>query len=82
MLSNPEDRKSLRDAVNEISNAYTRTEAERDLVKDIVATISKKLDIPPRTIRKIARIYHSQSFNEEQQSFEELESLYSEMTNV
>lgn len=82
MLSNPEDRKALLDAVKEISNCYTKAELERLAVKDIVSAISEKLGIPARTIRKISRLYHKQNFNEEQQSFEELESLYSEMTSI
>ncbi len=82
MISNPEDRKKLRNAINEISNSYTRIQAERDLVKEIVVDISDKLQIPKRTITKIARIYYKQNFNEEQESFEELESLYEEMTTA
>ena len=81
MISNPEDRKKFRNAINEISNSYTRIQAERDLIKDIVVDISDKLQIPKRTITKIARIYYKQNFTEEQQSFEEMENLYEEMTS-
>ncbi len=82
MLSNPADRKKFRDALNEISNSYTRIQSERYLVKEIVKDISDKLQIPKRTISKIARIYYKQNFSEEQQNFEEIEQLYEEVTTL
>ncbi len=82
MLSNPADRKKFRDALNEISNSYTRIQSERDLVKVIVEDISDNLQIPKRTISKIARIYYKQNFFEEQQNFEEIEQLYEEVTTL
>jgi hypothetical protein len=35
-ISSPEDRKKIKDALQEISDSMTRVEAERDLIKDIV----------------------------------------------
>jgi hypothetical protein len=42
--------------------------------------MSDQFNIPKRTISKLARIYYKQNFVEEQQSFEELETIYEEIT--
>lgn len=76
MISNPADRKKIKDALVEISNSMTRVEAERDLIKDIVKTISDDFDIPKKYVNKMARLYHKQSFYNEQQQNDELTTLY------
>ena len=40
MISNPADRKKIKDALQEISDAMTRIAAEKDLIKEIVADVS------------------------------------------
>lgn len=76
MISNPEDRKKIKNALQEISDSLTRMEAERDLIKDIVKDVSDNYQLPKKYINKMARIYHKQNFQITQQETEELESLY------
>jgi hypothetical protein len=79
MISNPADRKKVFDAITEISNSMTRISAERDFIKDAVASVSDKFQIPKKIVAKMARVYHKQSFNAESEQNEEFESLYEEV---
>lgn len=79
MLSNPEDRKKLYNAVVEMSNSMTRVDSEKDLQRDIIATISEELELDKKYVRKVASIYHKQNMSVVQQEMDEVESLYEEM---
>ena len=81
-ISSAVDRKKIRDALQEISNSMTRIAAERDLIKDIVGDVSENFELPKKTVNKMARVYHKQSFGQEQQQFSEFESLYEEVVNL
>lgn len=76
MINNPVDRKKIRDALQEVSNSYTRIEAERDLIKNVVGDLSDQFGLDKRTLRKMARTYHKQNFADERQAFDEFEELY------
>ena len=83
-ISNPVDRKKIKDALMEISNSMTRIESERDLIKDIKADLSEEFgeQLTKKQIARMARVYHKQSFQEEVASHEEFESLYEEITGI
>ena len=80
-ISSPADRKKIRDALQEISDSMTRISAERDLIKDIKATLHEefKEQLTRKQIGKMARVYHKQNFNEEQAESEQFEQLYEEV---
>lgn len=81
MINNPEDKKKFLNAIVEISNSMTRTEAERDLINEIIKDLSEEFDINKKIIRKIAKAYHKQNLNEEQQDHEEFVELYEEVVS-
>ena len=83
-ISNPADRKKIKDALMEISNSMTRIESERDLIKDIKADLSEEFSeqLTKKQIARMARVYHKQSFQEEVASHEEFEILYEEITGI
>jgi len=74
--SSPDDRKKIQNALQEISSSMTRIEAEQDLIKETVKDICKNYALPNRAFRKLAKVFHKQSFNEEAASYEEFEALY------
>ena len=74
--SSPEDRKAIKDAMQEISNAYTRIEAERDFIKEALADLQDKVDIDKKYLRKMSRIYHKQNIVEFTTEAEDIETLY------
>lgn len=75
-ISNPADRKKIKDALQEVSDSMTRIEAERDLIKDIVKDVSDNYQLPKKYINQMAKIYHKQNFAKTQQETDEFESLY------
>ena len=80
MLSNPEDRKKLLNAIKEIDNSLTRVSAERDFQKDAITAVADELDLEKKYVRKLATIYHKQNFSQVQQEQEEVETLYELIT--
>lgn len=79
-ISNPADRKKIRDALQEASNSLTRISAERDLIKEIVADLAEQYELlSKKQINKMVRVYHKQNFSEEQAASSEFEQLYEEI---
>lgn len=74
--SSPTDRAKIKKMLGEVSNSFTRIAAEKDLIKETITDLSKEFEIPKRTLNKMAKIYHKQSYSQEQQEFEEFEQLY------
>lgn len=73
--SSDEDRKRIRGAMEEISNSYARTEAERDFVKEAINNLSEDVDIPKNILRKMARIFHKQNMADVVSEVEDIEAL-------
>ena len=82
MISNPVDRKKIKDALQEISNSMVRISAERDLIKEIKSKIAEDPEVlTKKQISKMASVYHKQNFSIEQQEFSDFEALYEEVVN-
>lgn len=79
-ISSPEDRKKIKDAVQEISNSMLRMEAERDLIKEIIKEISDNHQIPRKIIAKIAKTFHKQNLTQEVADHEDFVDLYETVT--
>ena len=82
MINSDVDRKKFKDALQEISNSFTRVAAEKDLIKEIVDDLSESFEIPKKTVNKLARVYFKQNMTTEAQEFEDLETLYEEIVNL
>lgn len=78
--SSQEDKKKIRQALQEISESLTRMEAERDLIKDILQTVEDNYKIKKKYTRRLAKVYHKQNFNQVQQDQQDLETLYESVT--
>ena len=81
MISNPADRKKIRNALQEISDAMLRSAAERSLIKEIKDALHEdfKEVLTKKQISKMARVFHKQNFSEEQAEASEFETLYEEV---
>lgn len=81
MITNPADRKRIKDALQEISNSMTRIEAERDLIKEVKAELFEeyKHHLTKKQIAKMARVFHRQNFEEEVTNHEQFEELYDQI---
>lgn len=80
--SSPEDRKRIKDAMQEVSNAMTRIESERDFIKDVIAKVKEDFHLPPKYFRKLCKVYHKQSFNAELAEHDEFTELYEVVTGI
>lgn len=69
-------RKKIKDALQEISDSFTRISAERDVIKDIVDSVSQQYKLPKKYVNQIARAYHKQNFANIVAENEQLEILY------
>mgnify|MGYP003353660573 CR=1 FL=1 len=75
-----EQKKQLKGAIQEISNSMLRSEAERDLIREIVKEQSQELQIPKKIINKIAKTYHKQNLTQEIEDHEEFVEIYEKVT--
>ena len=78
--SSPEDKKKIRQALQEISDSLTRMEAERDLIEDILQTVEDNYKIKKKYTRRLAKVFHKQNFNQVQRDQQDLETLYESVT--
>jgi peptidyl-tRNA hydrolase len=74
--SSDKDRQAIKGAMSEISNAYTRMEAEREFVREALKELEDKVGIKAKYLRKMSRIYHKQNLVELTAEMEDLEGLY------
>ena len=68
--------------LSEISDSFTRIEAERDLIKETIEALSDDFDIDKKILRKMARIYHKQNYSTVEAEQEELALLYESVVGV
>jgi hypothetical protein len=81
-MSNPVDRKKVVDALTEISNSMTRIAAERDLIKEIINEKSEEFQLDKKIFRRMAKVFHKDSFSEEVAESSEFEVLYENIVQV
>tara|TARA_R110000782_G_scaffold174544_1_gene265741 strand:+ start:503 stop:748 length:246 start_codon:yes stop_codon:yes gene_type:complete len=76
MLTNPKDRDRLINGIKELSDSMARVAAEKDLQKNIVEDVADDTEVDKKYIRKLATIYHKQTFVKVQEETDEIVSLY------
>ena len=62
--SSPEDMKRVRGCMEEMSNSFTRMEAERDFQKEAINSLADEVQIPKSILRKTARAFHNQNVSD------------------
>lgn len=67
--------------MQEISNSLTRTEAERDLIRDIIKTTCDQFELDKKIFRRLAKVYHRRNFSEEVADNDAFEHAYSIITS-
>ena len=75
-ISNPESRRKIRSALQEISDSMYRISSERDLIKTILDDKSEEFEIDKKVLRKMATVFHRDTFNENVAESKEFELLY------
>jgi hypothetical protein len=77
--SNPTDLKKIDSALQEISNSKTRVEAEKELIKEIIDSVSEEHDIPKKLLNQLAKVYHMRNFAEEVSQQEEFQVAFEQL---
>ena len=73
--SSDQDKKRVKECMEEISISYIRQEAEREFVKEALISLEEDVGIPKKYLGKMARIYHKQNMSELVSEIEEIEAL-------
>ena len=73
--SSDADKQRMKGAMDEISNAYTRIEAEKDFIKEAIVSLEDDVGIPKKYLSKMARIYHKNNVSEVVAEIEDIEAL-------
>ena len=76
------DKKLFKASLDVLSEHMRTIEDERGMIKDAIDELADQFSLEKKTIRKIAKAYHRQSFNEEKKSFEDFEDLYEQVTEI
>ena len=70
------DKAKVLGCLQEITNSLTRDEAERDLIKEILEKMQDECEIPKKLGRKLARVYHKRSYEEEVAEQSDFQDVY------
>lgn len=71
-----EDRKKLKDVLTEVSNSMIRIKSEREYIKEAIEEAAEKFQMNKKILRKMAKVYHNNSFTDEIMEMEEFQTLY------
>ena len=81
-VTNPADKKKIKDALFEISNCMTRIGAEKELIKDIVNDLSENFELPKKQVNKIAKVYHKSNYSQQVADSDEFQTMYESLFEV
>lgn len=64
MPSNPEDRKKIKEALNEMCGALQFIDDKRQFMKDVAETLHEKYEMPKKLVMKMARTLHKHNYDD------------------
>jgi len=70
------DKKALKGVLDELSNSMLRVKSEKEFQKEAIADAAEKFNMNKKILRKMAKVYHNNSFTEEVMEMEEFQTLY------
>jgi len=70
------DKKALKGVLDELSNSMLRAKSEKEFQKEAIADAAEKFNMNKKILRKMAKVYHNNSFTEEVMEMEEFQTLY------
>jgi hypothetical protein len=71
----PDDKKKINQTLKTISDAWSRVEAERELVKNAKKDLCKELGLDRKTFTRAAKYFHKQNIDEDEQALEDVRSM-------
>ena len=73
--SSDKDLKRIRGCMEEMSNSFTRMEAERDFQKEAINALAEECEVPKSVLRKTARAFHNQDISDRIAEISDIEAL-------
>jgi predicted site-specific integrase-resolvase len=70
------DKKALKGVLDELSNSMLRVKSEKEFQKEAIEDAAEKFNMNKKILRKMAKVYHNNSFTEEVMEMEEFQTLY------
>lgn len=70
------DKKALKGVLDELSNSMLRVKSEKEFQKEAIEDASEKFQMNKKILRKMAKVYHNNSFTDEVSEMEEFTQLY------
>ena len=70
------DKKALKGVLDELSGSMLRVKAEKDFQKEAIENAAEKFQMNKKILRKMAKVYHNNSFTDEVSEMEEFTQLY------
>lgn len=80
--SNPQDRKNILDLFEELSKCFTRIEGEKTYIKEAIDIASENYNIPKKVLRKAAKVYYQQNFDQVTAEEEQFAEFYEQIVNL
>ena len=75
-VTDPEQRRKVRECVKEAANSLVRMDAERDNLKAIRERVKDEFEIPPKQFNKMFRTYHKQNYGSVSEENKVFENMY------
>jgi len=69
-------KKELKEAVQQLNDSMTRVAAERDYQKESVNNISDKTGVDKKIVRRMAKVYFKANYSQEQEENRNFEEFY------
>ncbi len=69
-------KKELKEAVQQLNDSMTRVAAERDYQKESINNISDKTGVDKKIIRRMAKVYFKANYSQEQEENRNFEEFY------
>lgn len=84
IISNPVEIKELQGVLQEISDALTRMDGEKSLIKEIKITAleNHKDKITAKQLNKLSKTFHKNNYSQEVQDNEEFQLLFETITGT
>jgi len=75
-ITNPDDRKKVRDAVNKVVDSLHRVSAERELMNGILHQLKEDTELEPKHARMLAKMKFNENKEEIEAEKDEIFTLY------
>jgi hypothetical protein len=72
----PKEKVTIKSILTEVSNSFTRMEAERDNVRECINRLKDEFNFNKRMARKLARGFHKNNIEEENATQAEISEIY------